>query len=113
MKDKLNTVIYVCLICGTPTGETQDWRQSDLDPVAAFGTDDPNQWRQRKGVCAKCTKLREEGHVLMYSDTRGVILAPAAAAKLKPEFRDKILKIPEEEMSKVWPTEKPSTETEN
>lgn len=110
--DKINTVICVCLICNSPTGKTQDWRESDLLPYDAWGTNDPEKWRQRDGLCPNCQKAYDSGHLLMYSKTRGVILAPEARLKLKPEFRDMILSIPEEEMDKVFP-DKPTTETEN
>lgn len=111
--DKINTVIYNCRICKNPTGEKQDWRQSDLDPVEVFGTKDPDKWREWTGLCPNCQKAYDSGHLLMYSKTRGVILAPEARLKLEPKFRDKILSIPEKEMDKVIGKRKPSTTTTN
>lgn len=107
VSDKIQTVTLVCVICGTPTGKTEDWRRSDVDCAIAFDSQDPKAWLARKGLCANCQKQKDEGCVLMFSDTRGVILNPEAAKKLKPEFRDVVLKIPESEMDKVY---KPDTD---
>ena len=112
VSDKFQTITLICVVCGSPTGKTEDWRRSDVDCEQAFGTADPRMWQARRGICPTCQKQKDEGCVLMFSDTRGVILNPEAAKKLKPEYRDLILKIPEEAMDNLLPgNPKETTET--
>ena len=100
-------LIHVCLICGEPTGETSSIRDHIIAPGQIA---DASQHMYRRGLCVMHWKMIEAGHTAFYSDTRGVMLTLDANQKISPEFRGKVIYIPEDKMDEILGKESKANE---
>lgn len=100
-------LIHVCLICAEPTGETSSFRDHIIAPGQIA---DASQHMFRRGLCVKHWKMIQAGHTAFYSDTRGVMLTLAANEKINPDFRGKVIYIPEDKMDEILGRERPTDE---
>jgi hypothetical protein len=100
-------LIHVCLICGEPTGETSSARNHIITPGQIA---DANQHMYRRGLCLMHWKMIMEGHTGFYSETRGVMLTLEANEKINPDFRGKVIHIPEDKMDEILGKESKANE---
>lgn len=97
---KTNPIIEftcLCLICAKETGQKQNIRSTLIDEEDVKR----NNGALRLGLCGEHDEMIRMGHTAFYTDTRGIVLSLEANEHIRPEYRGKVIKIPEDKMDEL------------
>jgi len=115
LTDEFHEWVYVCRICGEPTGEKASLRSKLADPykmIEGFDPTNPDHLKQREGFCPKCVSQLSEGCTAFFAEpddgddtrpARGVMLESSTTHKIRDEYKGKALKVPMDRLDEWFP----------